>query len=168
MTFKVLIVLSLTIVTIVVACGGGGGSRMTVEEYAAACEGLGDKLDDFGGGDEDLSFGFDAIEDAIAEIKRWNPPEELQEFHEVRVRSLDAAIDALKDTGFYELMEDLEKASQEEDSDKVLELMGEMSELEDEMLELEDEMSELEDDMERTEEDLSPATRAILADAGCL
>lgn len=170
MTFKVLMVLSLAIITTVVACGGGGGggSRMTVEEYAAACKKLGDKLAGIGGLDEGFYSEFDAIEDAIAEVKGWNPPEELQEFHEVRVRSLDTAIDVLKDTGFVELMQDLEKASEEEDPARILELMDEMSELEDEMAEFEDEMSELDDEMQRTQEDLSPAARKILADADCL
>ena len=160
--FKVLMALSLAIVTTVVACGGG--PRMTVEEYAAACEVLGNKLDDL----DSVSSGIDALEDAVAEVKRWNPPEELQEFHEARVRFMDASIDALKDTGLFELMEDLEKASEEEDPDKMLELMGEMSELEDKVSELEDEMAELEEETERTEEALSPATRQILADADCL
>ena len=125
-------------------------------------------MDDLGSFDDDFSSGFDAIEDAIAEIKQWNPPEELQEFHEVRVRSVDAAIDALKDTGLLELIRDLEKASEEEDPAKVLELMAEMSDLEDKMSEVGDKMSELEDEIERTEEELSPGTRKILADADCL
>ncbi len=164
---KVLIALSLAIITTVVACGGGdgGGSRMTVEEYAAACEGLGDSLESF---DEDVAAGLDAMEDTVAEVKRWNPPEELQEFHEARVESLDALLDALKDTGFFQLLQDLEKAAEEEDEAELLRLMGEMSELEDAISDLEDLIEESEDEMERTQEDLSPATREILAGADCL
>ena len=160
--FKGVIVLSLTIVMMVVACGGG--SRMTVEEYAAACEELGNKLDDLEL--DSASSRIDAIEDAVTELKRWNPPEELQEFHEARVRFMDASIDALKDTSLFELM--LERAAKEEDAEKLPELMGEMSELEDRMSELKDEMAELEEEAERTQEALSPATRQILADADCL
>ena len=165
---KVLIALSLAIITTVVACGGGdgGGSRMTVEEYAAACEGLDNRLDleSF----DDVAAGLDAMEDAVAEVKRWNPPKELQEFHEARVESLDAVVDGLKDTGFFQLLLDLEKAVEGEDEAELLRLMGEMSELEDAISDLEDLIEESEDEMERTQEDLSPATREILAGADCL
>ncbi len=110
----------------------------------------------------------DALEDVLAEVKRWNPPEELQEFHRFRVRSSDAILEALKDTGLLELMQELEEASEEEDQAKVLSLSAEISELENEMSGLEDDLAEMEDEIERTKEDLSPATRQILADAGCL
>ena len=50
----------------------------------------------------------------------------------------------------------------------VLSLLAEISELESEMSDLEDDLAEMEDEIERTKEDLSPATRQILADAGCL
>ena len=140
---------------------------MTVEEYADACEALGDTLDDLESLDK-FSSGFDAMEDALAELKEWDPPEELQEFHEVRVRSVESVLDALKELGFIELMRDFEKAAAEEDGAKTLELMSKMAELGDGMAELEDEMAALEDEVNRTEEELSPATREILADADCL
>ena len=135
---------------------------MTVEEYADACEALGYSIGGDGESIDEVSSILDAIEDALAELKGWNPPEEIQEFHEVRVRSIELALDALKDLGFIELLQDLEKAAAEEDEAKVvLELMSKMAELEDEVAELEDETN-------RTEEELSPATREILADADCL
>ena len=91
----------------------------------------------------------------------------MQEFHEVSVKSAEAALSAIKDTGFFELMQDLEKASEEDDQARALELMGEMAKLEDTMSEWEDKMSELEADIERTKQDLSPTTHEILADADC-
>ncbi len=153
---------------VLVACGGGGGPRMTVEEYAAACEEVSNKFDDVGGMEEDLSSGFDAFEDIITEIKRWNPPEELQEFHEVRIRALETSAKLLEDSGILELMREFEKAAEEEDGDRMLELMGEMAELEDVGQELEDKMEELAEEIERTGEGLSPATRQILEDADCI
>ena len=165
---KLLMALSLAIITTVIACGGGGGPRLTVEEYADACGALGDDLDSVAGLDEDVSSGLKAVEDAVAEAKRWNPPEELQEFHDATVRSGEGAIKALKETGALDLMREFEKAAEEEDEVKVLELMGRMAELEDDMARFDDQMSALNDEVERAQENLSPETRQILADADCL
>ncbi len=162
---KVLIALALVFVTTMVACGGA--PRMTVEEYADACQTLGTRMEALEISDEEFSAGFDAAEDALAEIKGWNPPEELEEFHEVRVRSLQTTLDALEDTGLVDLMQDFEK-SDAEDEAKLLELMSKMAELEDEIAEMEDELAALEEEVNRTEDELSPATREILADADCL
>ena len=140
---------------------------MTVEEYADACEALGVSIDDLDSLDE-FSSGWDVIEDANAEIKEWDPPEELQEFHEVRVRGFELLVDGLKDVGYIDLMEDFEKAAAGEGEAKTLELMSKFAELEDEMAELADEAVALEDKYNRTKEELSPATREILADADCL
>ena len=101
-------------------------------------------------------------------IKQWNPPEELQEFHEVRIRALETSAKLLEDSGILELMREFEKAAEEEDGDRMLELMGEMAELEDVGQELEDKMEELAEEIERTGEGLSPATRQILEDADCI
>ncbi len=141
---------------------------MTVEEYASACEAVGDTLEESGNLDEGFTSGFDAMEDALEEIGRWNPPEELQEFHGVRLRSMEAAIDALEETGALDLIREFEEAAEEEDTDKALELLDQMAELEDEMARFDDQMSALEDDVERALEDLSSETRQILADANCL
>ena len=162
---KLLIALSLAIITTAAACGG---DRMTVEEYADACGALGDDLDSVAGLDEDVSSGLKAVEDAVAEAKRWNPPKELQEFHDATVRSGEGAIKALKETGALDLMREFEKAAEEEDEAKVLELMGRMAELEDDMARFDDQMSALNDEVERTQENLSPDTRQVLADANCL
>ena len=167
---KVFIALLLVTIATVIACGGGGGDgpRMTVEEYAAACEEISNKFDDEGGTEEDLSSVFNVIENVVTEIKQLNPPEELQEFHETRIRSLSTMVDLIEDSGFLELMRELEEASEEEDGARVMELMGEMAELGDKAQDLENEMAALEAETERTEEALSPATRQILADADCL
>ena len=93
--FRVLIALSLAIIATAIACGGGGGTRMTVEEYASACQAFGNSFDDLDNFDEDFAAAFDTLEDAVAELKGWNPPEELQEFHRVRVRSIEEVFDAL-------------------------------------------------------------------------
>ena len=141
---------------------------MTVEEYASACEAIGETLNQAGNLDQGLTSGFDAMEEALAEIRRWNPPEELQEFHDVRVRSMDTGLNVLKETGALDLMREFEKAAEEEDEAKALELMGQMAELEGEMERFDDQMSALEDEVERTQENLSTDTRQVLADANCL
>ncbi len=135
---------------------------MTVEEYASACEELSDKFED------DFSFQFDSTEDALSEFRRWNPPEELKEFHETRIRFMEAAINVLKDTGFLELMEDLEKAVEEENQTKVLQFQSELEGIQEKMSEFEDEVSALADEAQRAQGTLSPATRRILEDGDCL
>ena len=139
---------------------------MTVEEYAAACEEIGSNFDSVA--DTDFTSGFEAMEDALAEVRRWDPPGELQEFHDVTVRAAETLIRALKETGAFDLMREFEKAAEEEDEAKVLELMGRMAELEEAMDQIDDQISELDEEVERAEEKLSPATREILADADCL
>ena len=158
---KLLIALSLAIMVTVIACGGGG-PRMTVQEYADACEALGDQLEQ-----DNVSSGISAIEDALDEVKRWNPPEELQEYHDVGVRGMEATVTALKDTGALELFEEMEKAQEEEDVERALELMEQAAELEDELARFDDQMTELTDELERARENLSPATREILDNADC-
>ena len=158
---KLLIAVSLAIVATVIACGGGG-PRMTVQEYADACEALGDQLDQ-----DDVSSGISAIEDALDEVKQWNPPEELQEYHDIGVEGMEATVTALKDTGALELFEEMEKAQEEEDVERALELMEQAAELEDELVRFDDQMTELSDELERARENLSPATREILDNAGC-
>ena len=161
---KLLMALSLAIVTTAAACGG---DRMTVEEYATACEAIGETLNQSGNFDADLTSGFDAMEEALAEIRRWDPPEELQESHDVRVRSMDTWLNSFKETGQLDLLREAERAVEEEDGAKVLEVMGRMAELEDEMERFDAQMSALGDEAERAEENLSPETRQVLADANC-
>ena len=165
---KLLIALSLAIMATVTACGGGDGSRMTVEEYAAACEATGDDLNSMASFDEDASSSLKAVEEALAEVRRWNPPEELQEFHDATVRAGEGAINAIKETGFIDLMQEFEKAEEEEDTARLLELMEQMAEVEDAMVRFDDEMSALEDEVVRAVENLSPDTREILAAANCV
>ena len=162
--FKVLIVLSLAIIAIMIACGGGSSSRMTVEEYASTCKELINRIEDT----DSLATAFSGIDVIAEEMKRWNPPAELQEFHDTRVESLETVVDTLKDMAFFELLEELENASEDEDPEKILELMGDIMKLEDELSGVEDKMAEMEQELERTEASLSPATRQTLADADCL
>ena len=156
---KLLIALSLAIMATVIACGG---PRMTVQEYADACEALGEQLDQ-----DNVSSGISAIEDALDEVKQWNPPGELQEYHDIGVEGMEATVTALKDTGALELFEEMEKAQEEEDVERALELMDQAAELEDELARFDDQMTELTDELERARENLSPTTRAILDNAGC-
>lgn len=158
---KGLIASGLAVAATLIACGGGG-PPMTIEEYAAACEELSDRFD------EDSSSPFDSMEDVLTELKRWNPPEELQEFHETRIRVGEATVDALKETGFLGLVQDLEKAIEEEDQVQVLRLQSEMADMEEKMSELEDELEALEDEGERVIGALPPTTRRILEAADCL
>ncbi len=67
-----------------------------------------------------------------------------------------------------ELKQDVEKATEEDDTAELLALMGQALELENKMSDLEDEISELGDEFERVQEDLSPATHKILEEADCL
>ncbi len=137
---------------------------MTVEEYAEGCTSLGDRFEDL---DRSADQGLGALEDALAEVKKWNPPEELQEFHNLQVMSLEFLLNALQETDLLQLMQDLEKAS-EGDAERFLELLGDMEELEGQMGELEAQMAELDEAVQRTEDDLSQGTREILSSAGCL
>ena len=140
----------------------------TVEDYAAACERLGHRFDELDGTDGYFSSGFETLADALVELNGWNPPEELREFHRVRGRGTEAIVDALRDSGFLEFMQDLEKAYEEEDLGRVLSLLGEMLKLEDAMSQLGGEMSRFSDEMERAQEELSPATRRALEEADCI
>ena len=137
---------------------------MTVEEYAAACKAISNELN-IDMAERDLSSQYAAMDDALAEVKRLTPPEELQGFHEATVRSFEAGMDALKQTGVLEFIQRLEKADEGEvdeiEEAQLVELMGKFAELE-------DHMTELEEEVERAQEDLSPATREILAGADCL
>lgn len=161
---KAAAVLTFGILLTLAACGGGG-PRMTVEEYAAACEALDTKLDEL---TSETFTELDVMEHAVAEAKSWNPPEELQEFHDVRARGSDVALNLLKDSGFFELMQDLEKAQEEEDAEKAMEVMAKMAEFQDDVSEIQDQLAELEQEAERTRDALSPTSRQILADADCL
>ena len=145
------------------ACGGGSGPRMTVEEYAAECASFGSKFVDQG-----FASGFGALEDNLAEIKEWNPPEELQEYHNAQIRGLEFSVDALQETGMLQLMQDIQKASEDEDQERFLELLGDLEELEGTTGELEAQIAELAEEVQRAEDDLSPAAREILTSAGCL
>ena len=161
---RIFLVLVSLILMAALACGGGSGPRMTVEEYAEGCTSLGDRFEDL---DRSADQGLGALEDALAEVKKWNPPEELQEFHNLQVMSLEFLLNALQETDLLQLMQDLEKAS-EGDAERFLELLGDMEELEGQMGELEAQMAELDEAVQRTEDDLSPSTREILSSAGCL
>lgn len=144
---------------------------MTVEEYAAACGEMKDKFEDDSSYPDSFSFtstSVDYIEHVVSESKRLNPPEELQEFHETRIRYGEATIKFLKDTGLLQLIQDLEKAVEEEDRVKLLRLEAQMEDVEDKMSEFDDEISELEDEAERVQDALSPATFRILRGGGCL
>ena len=142
---------------------------MTVQEYASACTSLGDSFQNLDGGfNQDVSTGFEALEDALFEIKDWNPPEELQELHNLRIRSLESSLDALQETGLLQLMQDIEEATEEGDDERFLELLSDMEDIEGRMGEMEAQIAELDEDIQRSEDDLSPATREILSNAGCL
>lgn len=155
----------------ILACGGNGGGggfgsaqRMTVEEYASACANLEQRFPD---NELDGTGEFGFFEDAISEIKSWNPPEELAQFHEQYVRAMDASFAALKDSGFLDLMDDIAEAEEEEDQERMMELFEQMAEMQDGMVEFEREMSALEDELEEVVQDISPETRQALDDAGC-
>ncbi len=143
-----------------IACGGGG-QRMTVEEYAVACAGLEDQ---FPSGD---SFEFGFMEDVLDEIKGWNPPAELEEFHRLNVKAGELTIGALSDSGLLELMEEMEETQQNEDVERMMELVEEMGQLESAMEELEDEMTDLQNEVDRARQQISPQTFEILQDSGC-
>ncbi len=152
----------LVLVTLIALVACGGGQRMTVQEYATACGGLGDKFRS-----ESLSPGA-ALQDALAEAKKWNPPEELQRLHELQIEGAEAGIKALKDTGLSDLLQEFEEAQQNDDQERLLELMAQMGEAQDGMDALGERMEELEEDHAQAERDLSPETRQILEDAGCI
>ena len=166
---RTLLVLVSLVLMATLACGGGNGSRMTVQEYASACTSLGDSFQNLDGGfNQDVSTGFEALEDALFEIKDWNPPEELQELHNLRIRSLESSLDALQETGLLQLMQDIEEATEEGDDERFRELMGDVQEIEGKLGEFEAQAAELEEEIQLAENELSPPTREILVSAGCL
>ena len=156
---RISLVLVMAALMTLIACGGG--QRMTVEEYAAACAGLEDQ---FPSGD---SFEFSSMEDVLGEIKSWNPPAELEEFHRLNVKAGELTIGALSNSGLLELMEEIEEAQQNEDVERMMELVEEMGQLESGMEELEDEMTDLQNEVDRARQQISPETFGILQDSGC-
>ena len=153
----------LVLVTLIALVACGGGQRMTVQEYATACERLGDEFES-----EDISLAAASLEYALAEAKEWNPPEELQRLHKLQIEGAEAGIKALKDTGLLDLMQEFEEAQQNDDQERLLELMVEIGEMEDRMDALQERMEGMEEDVAQAQADLSPETRQILEDAGCL
>lgn len=169
--YRTMTVVAVIAVVAMLACGGngsggsgfGGGQRMTVEEYAAACVSLDQRFPD----DEFELTGFSMLDDIVDEVKSWNPPEELAQFHEVYVRTLDAAFGIFRETGILDLLEDLAEAEQSEDSERMMELFADMAELESEMAGFEAEMAALEEEVSQAVRAISPETRAVVEDAGC-
>lgn len=151
---------------------GFGGGRMTVEEYAAACANLeewfgDDPFDDFSEpGDFNEVLGF--MEDFQKEIDSWNPPSELEELHGIRREGVGFVINFLKETGMLELALKAQKAEEEGDVERLLELAGEMVPMESQMEEMEAEMEAFDDRLERAEDRLSPETYDILYAADCI
>ena len=153
----------LVLVTLIALVACGGGQRMTVQEYATACERLGDNF-----AFEDISMDASSFEDFLSEVKKWNPPEELQRLHKLKIERAEAGIKALKDTGLLDLMQEFEEAQQNDDQERLLQLMVEIGEMEDRMDALQERMEGMEEDVAQAQADLSPETRQILEDAGCL
>lgn len=158
------IAMALATVMTIVACDGGSEPRMTVEEYAAACKELGQSFDVLQGWEED---NIEAVERAVSEAKKWNPPADLQEFHEATVRFAEWGLRAFRDAGFFDLMRDLEQAMEEGDQEKISELQDDLSRMEDKIMELGDQADEMTDEIDRVTADLSPTTRELLEDANC-
>lgn len=166
----ILIAMALAAVMTVVACGGGSEPRMTVEEYATACEGFGSSLGSqftqaIRGteGEEALR----SMERAVARAKDWNPPAELQEFHEATYGFAEWSLRALQDIGWFDLTRDLGKAMEERDQERMTEFRHEAFKLKSAIEELEDEADEREDEIERIADNLSPITQGLLQDAYC-
>jgi hypothetical protein len=156
---RISLVLVMAALMTLIACGGG--QRMTVEEYAAACAGLEDQ---FPSGD---SFEFGFMEAVLDEIKSWNPPAELEEFHRLNVKAVEFAIGALSDSRLLEMMGEIEEAQQNEDVERRMELVEEMGQLLESAMELEDEMTDLQNEIDRARQQISPKTFEILQDSGC-
>ncbi len=156
---RISLVLVMAALMTLIACGGG--QRMTVEEYASACASLEDQIPS---GD---SFEFGFMEAVLDEIKSWNPPAELEEFHRLNVKAGELTIGALSNSGLLELMEEIEEAQQNEDVERMMELVEEMGQLESGMEELEDEMTDLQNEVDRARQQISPETFGILQDSGC-
>lgn len=157
--FVVCVVIS---VLVLMACSGGGA--MTVEEYASACAGLGDRFSDSEAGD---LLGLSYMEEIVDELQGWNPPEELREFHELYVEAADISVRALQESGFIELMEEIEEAQRGNDPERAAELMGKVAEVEQETKEFEKALEDLDKRLSEAKQDIPPATRNALASGGC-
>ena len=178
------IALALLALSILVACGGNGesgsgsfgsgfgGGRMTVEDYAAACANLEEQfdLDAFDDLSEpgDASDALDSMEGLLDEIKSWNPPSELEELHQIRVEGTGFIVESLKESGILELAVEIQKAEQEEDLERMLELAGEMAPMVSRMEEMEAEIEVFDARLERAEDELSSETYDLLSEADCI
>ena len=159
---RVFTVVVLMAVVFVVACGGG--SRMTVEEYAAACVKLEQSFPDSA---LDGPAGFGELEGIIGELKSWNPPEVLAQFHNTYVPAMDTGFRALRESGVLELMEEIAQAERDEDPERMMELFEEMGALEGAMERFDADMSGLEKELEQAAREVPPQARQVLAGAGC-
>ena len=112
----------LVLVTLIALVACGGGQRMTVQAVATACGGLEDKFDT----SEDIFSDAAFAEYFQAETQKWNPPEELQRLHKLQIEGAEAGIKAMKDTGILDLMQEFEEAQQNDDQERLLELMVEI------------------------------------------
>ncbi len=137
---------------------------MTVEEYGIACAGLGDR---FSNPEEDDFYGLNYMEDIIDELQGWKPPEELREFHELYVEAADISVRALRESGFLELMEEIEEAQRENDPDRAAELMGRVAEVERQTEEFEIALQDLDKRLSEAKQDIPPDTQNALAGTGC-
>ena len=148
---------------------------MTVSEYAEACGNIVERLEESGDifdSSGDFSSGFDVIDDALSDLKKLNPPQELDRVHTVVVETLQFTSTEFKDVGLFDLMEDMAEMEKDTEELSESEAMKRMADFEErmesvvaEMERLGPEIDRLESELEEAASELSPATRDIL-DAG--
>ena len=155
---------------------GRGGDALTVGEYATACGDIVESLNRF---DEvfesaNVSDALDAVEDAVSDLRKLKPPEELKLLHATRIDMLQFTSKAIKDLGIDDLFNDLaemekdaEDLSESEAMKRMADLAERMESWEEEIEKLEPEIERLDTELEEAESELSPATQEILYSQGC-
>lgn len=164
---KLLAILLATILLTLVACASN--PKMTVKEYAVACGAVANEINGITATFERTdvtSINIDALESTLEDTKRevqeWNPPEELQDFHKINVKTFETSFGLVQE--LLDLMRDMQKATEEDDQDRILEIQDGALTLYMRMMQ---ELSDIDGEYERELNALSPETSRLLAQQGC-
>ena len=108
MAFKIGTLAVIAFATIVACASDSGpedivsGPRSTIPDYAAVCGDVGNKFRDVDGLSEFTGIP-DVMDDAVEEIKSWNPREELRQLHNIRIRAVEMLARLLRDSRYSEI-----------------------------------------------------------------
>lgn len=175
----VMTMLILSALALAVACGG---ARLSIDEYAEECGDVADELNDAHDIDvyyvEDLSEEFEDIKEAVSELKALNPPEDLENLHNLRVDAAELVLEGLEKTNFLdmskelaEMLEDVDYMDYDDRRDRMEDFEDKwddrIDEMGDEFDEYEDRLSDLRQEIREEQDHLHPDDLEILMEEGC-